>query len=79
MAFPVLNAKSPTTVGDDEALFELLASGRVETLISVRCPLYLNPNRKHAALVPAMADPLRRMKRDGSIRRIMISVLGTAD
>lgn len=44
-----------------------------------RRPMYLYLNRKHAALVPILAGALSQMKRDGSIRRIMISALGTAD
>ncbi|RNC71014.1 MAG: ABC transporter substrate-binding protein [Desulfuromonadales bacterium] len=43
-----------------------------------RRAMYLYLNRKYSPLVPRMAEALRRMKQDGTVRWIMSSVQGTA-
>jgi len=43
-----------------------------------RRKMYLYLNRRNASLVPTLAEALRQMKQDGTVRRIMSSVQGAA-
>lgn len=98
----VVGTRSLTKVGTPEALFEILALGRVDLVVFdrsqgvavlagrhlagiwplesplARQEMFVYLNRRHAALVPRMAEVLRGMKRDGTFEGLVRSVVGRA-